>query len=379
MLKKWAKRLLKLLPMKYILFESKPDYSDNSMALYRYLKENNMLSDYRFLWLSSNPASKGNAIPTFVFDGSPLSRLRRAYYVASSRALIFCNTQIGKLREDQLSLYLCHGSKAKKTRGVYEALKDVDYVLLQAEVFRDALMYEYNLSEHSKLLMLGYPRNDELLHPAADEVRRALDADYQKLIVWYPTFRQQKNENRNVSSISLPVIHDLDAAQRLNDCARENGVLILLKPHFAQDMRLIQQQSFSNLRIISDDFLKEKSLPSYRLLAGSDAMVSDYSSVYYDYLLTDKPIGLAWEDVEEYKQKQGFALDPDLVFSGGEKLYNVEDFCAFIRRIARGEDPLREQRRANRALTNFHQDDQSCRRVAEFVEEQLKKPLISKE
>lgn len=379
MLKKWAKKLLRLLPMKYILFESKPDYCDNTIALYRYLKENNRLSDYRFLWLSSDPASKGNAIPTFVFDGSLFSRLRRAYYVASSRALIFCNMHIGKLREGQLSFYLCHGSKAKKTRGIYEAPEDVDYVLLQAEVFRDALTYEYNLSAHSKLLMLGYPRNDELLHPTVDEVRRALNADYQKLIVWYPTFRQQKNGKRVVSSISLPVIHDLEAAQRLNDCARENGVLILLKPHFAQDMRLIQRQSFSNLRIISDDFLKEKALSSYRLLASSDALVSDYSSVYYDYLLTDKPIGLVWEDVEEYKQKQGFALDPDLVFSGGEKLYNVEDFCAFIRRIAHGEDLLREQRRANRALTNFHQDDQACKRVAEFLEEQLKKPRISKE
>ena len=99
----------------------------------------------------------------------------------------------------------------------------------------------------------------------------------------------------------------------------------------------------------------------------SDSLLTDYSSVYYDYLLCDKPIGLVWEDYDEYKAGQGFALDPDIVYSGGEKIFNVEDFCAYLERIAKGEDILKEERTKIKNLSNMYQDANSSKRVAEFI------------
>ena len=48
----------------------------------------------------------------------------------------------------------------------------------------------------------------------------------------------------------------------------------------------------------------------YHLLSQTDAMISDYSSVYGDYLLTDKPIGFAFNDLEEYKKSRYIPLSP---------------------------------------------------------------------
>ena len=140
-----------------------------------------------------------------------------------------------------------------------------------------------------------------------------------------------------------------------------------LKPHFAQDVSYIKNQELSNIVIINDEFLNENNIRSYQLLSVCDSLLTDYSSVYYDYLLCDKPIGLVWEDYEEYKKGQGFALDPDVVYSGGEKIFNVEDFCAYLERIANGEDILKEERTKIKNLSNVYQDANSSKRVSEFI------------
>jgi len=125
----------------------------------------------------------------------------------------------------------------------------------------------------------------------------------------------------------------------------------------------------SNLHFIDDTFFSENDLTPYQFLHMSDGLITDYSSVYYDYLLQDKPIALIWEDVEEYIRHGGFAVDTDVYCAGGEKVYTEEELCAFIRRVARGEDVLRESRAEVRDMTNAHADGQTSLRVAKWVKD----------
>lgn len=348
-------RIFMFFPVKYIFFESKPDLSDNTFAVYKYLKDNNLLPKYKFVWYNEKKSK--------TIKGALIQR----YYLQRSKAIIFCNMTFQKMRKDQITFYLCHGSKSKKTRGKYEAPRDLDYILVQADVFKESLKYEYNLSEQTKMITLGYPRNDDLLLQNDFNREQLFGRNFKKLIVWYPTFRQHKNGKINVSNIALPIIHDEKAVQRLNRCAHENNILIVLKPHFAQDVSYIKQKNLSNIMTIDDDFLKENNIRSYQMLSLSDALLTDYSSVYYDYLLTDKPIGLIWEDYDEYKKNQGFALDPDVVYSGGEKIFDIDDFCKFIMRISNGEDILKKERRKIKDIANVYQDALSSKRVSEFI------------
>ena len=77
--------------------------------------------------------------------------------------MVYCNEEIRKIRDDQISIYLCHGSKSKNTRGKYGVSADVDYILIQADMFKEVAKYGYSLSNHTKMITLGYPRNDDLL------------------------------------------------------------------------------------------------------------------------------------------------------------------------------------------------------------------------
>jgi len=56
-----------------------------------------------------------------------------------------------------------------------------------------------------------------------------------------------------------------------------------------------------------------------------------------------------------------------LVFAGGEKIYNSDEFCSFIKNVAIGNDILIEERKKVKDLTNEYQDANSSKRVAEFI------------
>ena len=113
--------------------------------------------------------------------------------------------------------------------------------------------------------------------------------------------------------------------------------------------------------------MAEKNVLNYELMRSVDALLTDYSSVYYDFLLCDKPIGLCWEDFDEFNENEGFVFDVNEILSGGEKIYTVDDMRGFIDRVAKGEDLLVDNRHTNRALTHKYVDDKSSKRVVDFI------------
>ena len=103
------------------------------------------------------------------------------------------------------------------------------------------------------------------------------------------------------------------------------------------------------------------------MLAKSDALLTDYSSVYYDYLLCDKPIGAVWEDIERYRRNPGFAVDIDYIMKGAKKIYNMEELLTFITDISSGNDILKSERKEIREKVVQYVDDQSSKRVVDYI------------
>ena len=83
--------------------------------------------------------------------------------------------------------------------------------------------------------------------------------------------------------------------------------------------------------------------------------------------LDHRIVEIYWEDYEKYNKGQGFALNPDTVYSGGEKILNLDEFCLFIHRISVGEDKLFEQRKIIKELSNVYTDCYSSKRVCDFI------------
>ena len=258
----------------------------------------------------------------------------------------------------------------KSVRAYYSAPEGTDYGLSPAPSMNQLMSYEFDIPlDH--IFAAGFPRND-VFAKKNPHLNQVFNWNYNKVIVWYPTYRQNKNHSVNLSGSSMPLIHDEKNAELLNETARKNNVLIVIKPHFAQDVSLIRKMNYSNLMLINDEFYKENNITSYEFLAGTDALITDYSSVYYDYTLADRPIAVIWEDIDEYRENPGFALDLNHYLKGAEKIYQIEELCDFVTAVANGEDKLCEERRSIRDEVNYANDGLNAKRTVDFIADQTK-------
>lgn len=358
-----------------ILFESAPVYADNTRAVFDEMVRRGMHKKYRFIWLCPDEAATKKVVPHVVFlnrnPKSPFGKLYIQYLYYTAKACISCNEVLTQHRKGQYAICLMHGAPLKSVKGHYEVPKDLDDIVSFSS-YLDPIEEEVAGALQSKRRSLGFPRNDILFHSKLDTHTLFPQADFDKLIYWMPTFRQHKNRTLDMSSIAMPILYNEEIAKQVNAAAQKARVLVVVKPHFAQDVSRITMLDLSNLVFINDAFLSEHGIINYELLAKADALLTDYSSVYYDYLLIDRPIGLCWDDFEEFKAREGFAVDMDTVMAGGEKLYTAEDLCGFIARLASGEDALQAERKKVTQLLHDHQDGNSTQRVVDWIEQKLR-------
>ena len=356
---------------KSIIFESAPDYADSTKAVYEEMVKRGLDKKYKFVWLLFGEASDALKISGEVkcMRGWTIKSRFYFYYLSTAKAYITCNRHLHKLSPKATFFYISHGNPIKDTSGYYCLPSSADYSVVTSD--KSAELHEkYGKYPIEKIVPLGFPRND-ILTKAGKESRQKIElvlGKYQKYIVWYPTFRQHKCGNiESASDDTLPVIHDESLAKQLNETAKENDVLIILKPHFVQDVSYIKDLNLSNIRFIDDSFFVEKDISSYEFVASCDALLSDYSSIYYDYLLCDKPIGLIWEDIEEYKKKPGLVENYEEYCAGGVKIYNVEELCQFVENVANGVDELKEERDRLCDIFNYARDGKNTERVVDFI------------
>ena len=156
---------------------------------------------------------------------------------------------------------------------------------------------------------LGYPRNDLLLkdHSVRDLVlcdrdlyNRAKDAfikNKQKVIVYMPTHRESATSIGKAPSPLIPL--DFES---LNTFCSENNVLMVVKLHpFVMQF----QSDFSPPEGYSNVVFHSAQGDIYPLLKYTDVLVTDYSSIYFDFLLLDRPIVFYDYDYEEYSSNMG--------------------------------------------------------------------------
>ena len=370
-------KILCLLPMrKIIIFESNPDCSDNTEMVFNEMIKRQINRHYKLVWLVKDIGKCKNRYSDIknVRLISKNSATYRYYYSFFSRAFITSNDFPYKRRKDQYYIYLAHGCALKDAKGKHSIPQDCpDCDVLTISDYMAKYDAENLSCSEANMRVLGYPRNDKLFSSNKIDLNNLFSpGEINKFIYWLPTFRQHKNKV-SYSNISMPILYDDNICKGINECARQHNVFVIVKPHPCQDISYIKAMKLSNLCFIDDDFLKNFSIDNYELLNSADALLTDYSSVYYDFLLADKPIGLCWDDFDEYSKREGFRVDPNFIMSGGEKIYNEEDLKCFIIRIANNDDILAKERNKICSLVHKYKDGNSTVRTVDYIISELQR------
>lgn len=373
-IKKVIEVLVHWLPLKSIIvFESNPDYACNTYPAFLELRKR--LPKYKMVWNTKHgtPLIDGVDAAFYYEDKGMINKLKSYYFRCFAKAFITSNRFMGNFRKGQVSLYLTHGSKTKRTRGIYEPGPVVDFINSQSHFFDEVQCYGYN-AQKEQLVYLGYPRCDYFFqdNDIAEQLQNiGVDGEY---IIWLPTFRKNLSGARNVHSdsyehLGIPLIYDETQLCECNDFLKQYHLHILYKPHPAQDVSGLTKSSLSNIHVISDTLLADNGLQLYQVIAESKALISDYSSVFFDYLMLNRPIATTTDDLDIWKQGEGFAYDLESMYAEAtDQVATLDELYSFIQKvIVEGKD-IREGARKKICLQTVEQiDGNSSKRVADFV------------
>lgn len=373
-LKSILKMLFKCIPLKdVIVFESNPDLTDNTLAVFQAMIKHKYNEKYKMVWYLHNEKSfqkiSGIKNVRYITDTTSANRIKMIYFFAISRYIITNQSFVSAERRNQISIYLTHGIPLKSVKNYYTLPDYVTYCIATSKDSSKIISEEFNVSE-SKMVVTGYPRNDILFENKIDFCK-LFDGQFKLYVIWYPTYRQHKMKNHSTCKAGIPILHDEHITKKLNDYLVKNEILVIIKPHPSQDVQYIKNYNLSNLLFIDDTFFEINNIMPYNFLASSDALLSDYSSVYYDYLLCDKPIGLIWEDIDEYRKYPGLIKDYEYYTSGAEIIYDYDQLISFFEGLVLKNDGKREARQEIKKAMHISVKADNSERFLKWMVEEL--------
>ena len=111
------------------------------------------------------------------------------------------------------------------------------------------------------------------------------------------------------------------------------------------------------------------------MLAISDCLICDYSSLIFDYLLIDKPIIYNLYDLEEYEKVRGLSYYPYSMICAGDIVTNQAEFMSAINSVISGNDCYTDNREKVRKIIHKYPCDGATQRTYEDLKEYLKSTL----
>jgi CDP-glycerol glycerophosphotransferase (TagB/SpsB family) len=287
---------------------------------------------------------------------------------SKARYCVYTHTLLGNFyNENQRRIHIEHGSFGIK-RGSAEYNKN----LARDSTYR---VYTHPV-KGIRARVCGLPRNDRLFDDKCETAEKLGISQFDKIIIWMPTFKHfkfkgmfhlKRNDFNVHKEYDITLQEDPAFYDEIDKVLSANNTLLIMKYHHGQNMRYVISKETANIKIIPDESLSDSGVALYSLLGAADALITDFSSVCYDYLLVDRPIGFDVIDLELYVQGGASYVTNPLDYMPGYKIYNTRDFCGFIESVAKGDDGFAEERKAMLDRVHTHQDNQSAKRVVELI------------
>ena len=292
------------------VFISKGFISANNKALYIYCIKNKI--DTTIL---TDNKEQIEELKQYKLPYEILDTKESDYEIAIAKYIIFDQgnyTYLPKLHYSQKTIQLWHGVGLKKMSKMNNITYDY---FISTSNWTNETNFK-NIFSAKEFLNFGYPRNDilckdednlDLMFCDKQVYEIVKNNNYNKIILYMPTHRENNTE------IAL----DLD---RLNKKLQEINSLFIIKlhPFVLEFYKHTYNKLFSNIIFHNADG------DIYPFLKYVDILVSDYSSIVYDFLLLNKPIIFYNYDIDEYKKNVSLLFDYD-EFSPGIKVKNQDE------------------------------------------------------
>lgn len=219
-----------------------------------------------------------------------------------------------------------------------------DYLVASSALFGRQLARECALPA-SRLLLTGNPRVDQFRLEGRQPLERLGLPTDRPMVIWMPTFRRNRGHGLSVGWSEVAGGADINLVSAAREGIRilqeEFGFTVVVKPHPSD----AENWAGAGIPMITNEMLADSGVQLYELLGAAAALITDYSSVWIDYLALDRPVGFFVPDEAAYAAGRGFNPPDILDWLPGLRLSGVDAFREFGTDIA-GGGRLSSERRA---------------------------------
>jgi CDP-glycerol glycerophosphotransferase len=305
-------------------------YACSPKALYEQMCREERYKDYHFVWAFCNPEefssleSGRTRLVRYGSDDFQKVLAQAAYWITNTRIPGFAVK-----KPDQVYVQTWHGTPLKRLgfdvehyitgaddkksmqRSYLTDAVRYDYLLSPSPYYSEKMRSAFHLDEIHKsdcVLELGYPRNDSLYTSTdadRERIRQQLGVSDQKVILYAPTWREEglRPQEGYTYGNGLKLLLGLDLS-RLQEQLGEEYV-ILLRCHYYISALAAKQCAKGQIVDVS-------SYPEINeLYLAADLLLTDYSSVFFDYAVTKKPMLFYMYDLPHYREVRDFYFDTD--------------------------------------------------------------------
>lgn len=330
-------------------------YNYNSRYLFEYVKEN--LPEITPLFVINDPELRNSLSSKYgkqyFIETESIQGIRQALSAGvwfTSAGLPAYGTGLHKKR---LIINLWHGVPLKKialldpnlkkaARIYFKKIFSENYtcILTTSHELIPLMARSFAVSE-DKIKVWGQPRNDGLFQK--NDCREILGQlfpdlpEYTKTVLYAPTFR-------DYGQVQLFPFKDFDQKQ-LEAFLDEKNMLLFIRTHVAEQGSAAPYLG-KRIRFLGNEQAEDVT----GILNIFDCLITDYSSIYIDYLLTDKPMIFLPYDRQQYLDGRGMNFDYDDVTPGPKP----ETFNDFLDALSPKEDFWKSERtRVNRLFNEI--------------------------
>lgn len=305
-------------------------YNDSPRVVYEYLKAHPVFPERRYVWAFSHPEQHPEVAEKIKIDTLHfyLTALRAGYWITNTSVARGMDFKKKKTK----NILFVHGMTALKkissdapstgSAFVSRYSEKLNMVFIEGKEEAPILARAWNVSL-ADIYQTGLPRNDDLLESSPQEIQSIKEKFHipldKKVILYAPTFRDEVKSKTGTHALPIP----MDFAKWEKMLGDRYVLLITAHYEVAQFLSALPENHFV-YNAFEYDQIND-------LMKISDVMISDYSSVIFDYSILERPIFCYGYDYAEYLRNRGSYVDPNTLFYDGV----IQDEDTLLQKIDR--------------------------------------------
>ncbi|MEC1669420.1 CDP-glycerol glycerophosphotransferase family protein [Bacillus mojavensis] len=316
---------------------------------------------------ASSIAERFSHIQTYSLkEKSPIHLFRAVYLMFSSKVVLtdnyFLLTSVLNKRPQTKCIQVWHANGSLKKFGLEDitnlqrtqtdlkrfkkVYRSFDYITVGSEEMADIFKKSFGVKDH-QFLRTGVPLTDPYY---TDSKNKAADfqKNKKKIILYAPTFRDY-----DMNTIQLPLTEE----QLIHELNGEYVLFVKLHPAVQNNIAFTSSSHY--IKNVSDYSL-------YDLLITADILITDYSSIPFEYSILNKPILFYTYDLKKYNEERGL-IDNYLSVIPGRACYDSQSLIHEILRASFNIPAIKDFS----AKWNMYSRGNSSKNLLQFIKDQI--------